>query len=739
MAAGKPGSPEVIEKEATQSASCASHRAAFCRDQNQIPPATTRTGITRAAARRTRAAVLESAPSADVTTAEVYRAPVDCSIPLPATPMPLLSVNALHFGHGSHLVLDEITFSIEAGEKIGLVGRNGCGKSTLLKCIAGLMTPDRGTCGMTRGCRVGYLSQDPRFDPRDTLRGAAEAAFADLHAAHRELDEVFADMAGPAGEDAASLDRLLKRQVELESRIEALGGYAIDHRVDATLHGLGFTDDQFAQSVSTLSGGQKARLGLARLLLEQPDLLLLDEPTNHLDIEGRQWLENFLAEEFPGAVIVVSHDRWLLDRVVGRILEIEQGRLREYPGNYRDFIALRAERMLTQSRNYEKQLDRIRSEEQFIARYKAGQRAKQARGRESRLERFKRDELGERPIEQEVMTLLLPKAPRVGDFLLASEGLGKAYGETRLFEQLDLLVKPGERLGIIGPNGAGKTTLVKALLGELEADAGTVKRSPRLSVGWFRQTQDHLDLSLSVYRYLQTVILSLDGQAKASEQQARNLAGAFLFSGNDQEKVLGDLSGGERARAVLAGLVSAAHNLIVLDEPSNHLDIPSAERLEQALVEFGRQSAGTIILISHDRALLEATCDRLLVLDGRGGATEFPGRYSAWIERQRQLAKASEQSPREPKDSVKRKPARRERGDEAVATSSLGKVATRELESRIEAIELRIREIDAQLMDPKVHADAAASRRLARARDEASNELEPLEFEWSRRAGSDSN
>ncbi len=656
--------------------------------------------------------------------------------------MPLLSLNAVRFAHGSREILGDVTGSIEAGEKVGLVGRNGCGKSTLLKCIAGLMQPDRGQVGLARNARVGYLSQDPRFDPEQTLRGAAEGAFAELHAAHASLAALFEEMAEPevAG-DPARLEKLFARQTELEARIESMGGYAIEHRVDATLHGLGFSDAQFEQKVGTLSGGQKARLGLATLLLEQPDLLLLDEPTNHLDIDGRQWLETFLAEEFPGAVVLVSHDRWLLDRVVSRIIEIDQGRLREYPGNYRDFIALRAERQLTAARNHAKQLDKIRAEEQFIARYKAGQRAKQARGRETRLERFKRDELVEQPMEQGVMNLLLPKAPRVGDLLLGGEHLSKRYGEKRLFEDLSITIKPGDRLGIIGPNGAGKTTLVRVLLGEIPADGGTVKSSPRLSVGWFRQSQDHLDLSLPVYRYLQSVILSLDGSVGASEQQARNLAGAFLFSGSDQEKPLADLSGGERGRAVLAGLVSAAHNLIVLDEPSNHLDIPSAERLEQALVLFGQQGSGSLILISHDRALLEATCDRLLILDAKGGATEFPGRYSEWLQRQAPSAAATPAAAprreargggREGGQGGKRDaapPPRRGRGD------SPERLATADLERQIERLETRLREIDRELLDPAVFGDPRRSRELGEQRQRTAAELEPLEFEWSRRAG----
>jgi ATP-binding cassette subfamily F protein 3 len=653
--------------------------------------------------------------------------------------MPLLSLNAVHFAHGSHEILGEITGSVEAGEKIGLVGRNGCGKSTLLKCIAGLMRPDRGQIGLARNARVGYLSQDPRFDPSLSLRQTAEQAFAALRQAQADLAALFEEMALPeVSESPARLEALFARQGDLEARIDAMGGYAIEHRVEATLQGLGFVDAQFEQKVGTLSGGQKARLGLAQLLLEQPDLLLLDEPTNHLDIDGRRWLETFLAEEFPGAVLLVSHDRWLLDRVVSRIIEIDQGRLREYPGNYRDFIDLRAERLLTAARNRSKQLDKIRTEEQFIARYKAGQRAKQARGRETRLERFKRDELVEQGAEQGVMNLLLPKPTRVGDLLLGGEHLSKRFGDKRLFEDLSITIKPGDRLGIIGPNGAGKTTLVRVLLGEIPADGGEVKSSPRLSVGWFRQTQDHLDLSLPVYRYLQTVILSLDGGASASEQQARNLAGAFLFSGSDQEKPLADLSGGERGRAVLAGLVSAAHNLIVLDEPSNHLDIPSAERLEQALVLFGGQGSGSLILISHDRALLEATCDRLLILDGEGGAVEFSGRYSEWVRKQSEFAAAStapapdrggkRETPRRgASPAVQPAPARSPSGTE--------KIATLELERRIERLESRIGEIDRQLLDPAAYGDPRRSRELAREREQAVAELEPLEFEWSRRAG----
>jgi len=556
--------------------------------------------------------------------------------------MPIAALSSIRHGYGTHIVLDGATVGIEQGEKVGLVGRNGGGKSTLMKVLAGIYTPDAGSVQLQRGTRIGYLSQDPQLDPSDTLRHAAARAFEELDRLHREMETLYDEMATAEG---PALESLMKRQARLEEAIERAGGYAIDHRIDETLHGLGFTDEQFNLPVRSLSGGQRARVGLARLLLEQPDLLLLDEPTNHLDIEGRRWLEHFLAEEYPGAVLLVSHDRRLLDFVVHRIVEVEQGRVREYPGNYADFIALRRERMLASQRVYDKQQDRIRTEQQYIMRYKAGQRAKQARGRQTRLERYQRDELVDRPAELDAMNLELPRAPRVGDHVLRAEGLSKRYDDKVLFAGLDLAIAPGDRVGIIGPNGAGKTTLVRALLGDLQPDAGEVKVSPQLSTGYFRQTQDHIDRTLTVWEYLQRVIASNEGALRASEQQARNLAGAFLFSGSEQEKCVGNLSGGERARMVIAGLVSAAHNLIVLDEPTNHLDIPSAERLEAALAlaEEGGYD-GALILISHDRALLEACCNKFVILDGQGGSRVFEGTWSEWEAREEEERAAASKS-----------------------------------------------------------------------------------------------
>ncbi len=682
--------------------------------------------------------------------------------------MPILAATNIAVRYGVDIILDGVSLSIEPTDRIGLVGRNGTGKSTLMKVLAGITRPDGGSVTIQRGCRAGYLQQDPNLDPDETLIGAAEGAFEELHRLHVELQGVFEAMAGATPEE---LELLLKRQVDLEARIEAAGGYAIEHRIEAVLHGLGFTDAQFSLKVKNLSGGQKGRLALARLLLESPDILLLDEPTNHLDIEGRIWLEGFLRDEYRGAVVLVSHDRYLLDAVVTRIIETEQGRLIDYPGNYAKFRELRAQRREVMLRAYESQQTKFKKEEEFIRRYKAGQRAKQARGRETRLERAKEETL-ERPMELGTFAFNLPKAERTGDIVVSARGISKRYEHPHaddhddpddaapesaplpapdpatprpakvLFHDLDLTIERGERWGIIGPNGAGKTTLVRALLGEIPPDAGTIRLGSNVKVGYYRQTHEGLPMDQPVWRYLQGVILKEAPKAALSEQSARDLAGAFLFTGDEQEKELSMLSGGERSRAVLAGLLASAKNLIILDEPTNHLDISSAERLEQALSpESGYD--GTLILISHDRALIDAVCDHLIILDGHGGAEIMAGNYTEWRrkadQRAAQAARGVAEQKARAEDIERQRRAAQERAkavqrSRAAAGDKLAKLKTDQIENRIEELERRVGEIDALLADPDVWRDHAKAARLGDERRRIIEEKEPLEFEWSRRA-----
>ncbi len=655
--------------------------------------------------------------------------------------MSLVTVNHVRFGHGINILLDGVVLAVEDGEKIGLVGRNGCGKSTLLKIIAGKIQPDHGTVGLQRGIRIGYLEQEPKLDPSHTLRSAAAAAFGRLDEIHRELDGIYEEMATAQG---VELDRLLAKQTALDTEFDRLGGHATDHKVDAVLHGLGFIDAQFATPVTALSGGQRARLGLAKLLLEQPDLLMLDEPTNHLDIAGRRWLEDFLADEFAGAVLVVSHDRWLLDRVVHNIVEIDQGVIHEYPGNYADFVNLRRERMELQARVHDKQQDKIRAETQYIMRYKAGQRAKQARGRATRLERYKENELVERPMELDAMDIDLPRAPDLGDRAVEAHRLSKAFGARTLFHDLELLIKPGERVGIIGPNGCGKTTLVKILLGELQADTGELKVAPRLRAGWFRQTHDHLDPVLTVWEYLQQAVPPRSNGLKLNEQEARNLAGAFLFSGEAQEKPLGALSGGERTRAVIAGLVAGANNILVLDEPTNHLDIPSAERLEQALAPRSEHGGfdGALLLISHDRALLESTCDRLISFDGEGSVEMFQGRYSEWESKRVQREASALAAKRDSSVKERAKPALSPaplpkpavRAAPAPSKSTYAKWSDDKLNSEIAQSNDRMEAIDRDLAEPSSLRDGNRVKALTMERTQLQSKLSALEDEWLRRA-----
>ncbi len=660
--------------------------------------------------------------------------------------MALLSLANLQFSFGDRTILSGVNLTLNAGDHVGLVGRNGCGKSTLLKLVAGTTKhkPDSGQIQLARNATAGYLTQDPDLDPERTLRDEAGHAFAELSRLHEQHEKVMHDMAEADGDE---LEKLMKKYERLEQQIQAAGGYAVDHLIDETLHGLGLTDDTFGVKVKDLSGGQRGRLALAKLLLTKPDLLLLDEPTNHLDIAGREWLEQFLAE-YPGAVILISHDRWLLDRAVSKIYELELGELVEYPGNYHDFREQKAERLLAQGRAFEKQQTYIKQQQNFIDRYKAGQRAKQARGRESRLDRFKQDAM-DRPVELDDINLRFTPNARPGDNIVVAENLSVTYDDKTLFKGVDVHIKRGDRVGIIGPNGAGKSTLVACLLDQLHTPqaktTGHTKLGSQVDLGHYRQTQDHVPSEMSVVEYL------MGFTEPRSEQRARDLAGAFLFSGDAQDKPLSVLSGGERARAVLAGLMCRGHNVLVLDEPTNHLDIPAAERLEDALRRYtaneqkygqNKDTEGTLLLITHDRWLLDETVDQLYILDGRGGVEHFLGTYSEYaanrdgnilVDEKKPAPKAEpkpQPAPKAPKPEnkpqQKTKPKKR--------NSRFGHLSQDKLEQQIEEYQTKLDEIDARLADPETYRDKDQFNQLQDERETIAGKLNPLETEWADRA-----
>ncbi len=654
--------------------------------------------------------------------------------------MPVLTGTNLQLSFGEREILKGMSITVEPNEKIGMVGRNGSGKSTLLKVLAGMIQQELGTVAVQQGARVGYLHQNHNLNADDTLHEAAARAFEMVEKLHKNLETVYHQMGETGGDD---LQRLLNEQTRLEKAIESAGGYANDHKVDQVLHGLGFTDAQFAIKVKDLSGGQCARVALAKLLLENPTVLLLDEPTNHLDVDGREWLENFLRDEYRGAVILISHDRYLLDKVVTRIVEVEDGRLVEYPGNYAAFRKQRVERRVVMMRAYEKQQAIFKKEEAYIRHFKAGQRAKQAKGRESRLDREKLTAL-ERPVEFDDMKLNLPKAERTGDIVITAREVKKSYpnedGSTKtLFSDLTFHIERGQRWGVIGPNGAGKSTLIRCLLKEQEVDKGTVKLGSKLAVGHFSQTHDDLDPDKTVYRHIQdTIKRETEDRVMMSEQDARNLAGAFLFSGRDQEKPIGVMSGGEQARAVLAALLASSKNVLVLDEPTNHLDIQAAERLERAIErthvnpKTGETTEGdyqgTVILISHDRALIDGVCDHILVLDGNGGAEVFAGSYTDWKLSKEVIREQPLRS--EPIVSVQKdtpKPAAKKLQQ---SKSKFSWMPLNKIESRMSEVEIELKQIDAELSDADVWADFERANKLTDSRDQLKSELEELEIEW---------
>jgi ATP-binding cassette subfamily F protein 3 len=535
-----------------------------------------------------------------------------------------------------------------------------------------------------------------------------------------QLQAVF-DAMGEATPEA--LKGLFVEQARLENLLESHGGWDVAHQVDAVLDGVKLADLDRTRQVRTLSGGERARLELCRVLLETPDVLLLDEPTNHLDIDARRWLETFLADAFKGAIILVTHDRWLLQAVCSRVAEVHEGRLLVSDGGWDEWRALRALRALEAERSAQKIATHVRREQEYIRKYKAGQRAKQARGRASRLERFVEANEIDVPTDEAVAAFDLPEPPRSGDCVIEAHGLIIGVEGTPLIGPIDLDIRRGEHIGIVGPNGIGKTTLLRTLLGELDPLDGTLNNGAGLRIGWFRQDRTDVDAEATIWLHIRRALEEGTG-APVSEQTARNLAGAFLFSGEMQDREMGSLSGGERARAVFAGLLGRGCNVLVLDEPTNHLDIPSAERVEAVLANGGTWP-GTLLMVSHDRTLLQAACSRLLVIDDNGHVESVLD-VEPWVQGTTSKGTRS-MSTQLASEATKRAPTKPRR-------SALGRMSQGKLESQIERIELELGALQASMELQENWSDHGAMARIAKQVERLQSELTPLEEEWTARA-----
>ena len=534
--------------------------------------------------------------------------------------MSLVRLDQVTKSYDPYLILDEVSLSVEHGDRIGLIGKNGTGKTTLIEIIAGVIEDFKGNTSYAKRLQIGYLSQEPNLEADCSLW---QEMFKVFHE-RRDLEDEMLLLSERMAED---LD-LLDKYAQLQERHDRMGGYDYEYQTNRTLGGLGFHDSDFNLKIGVLSGGQKSRAALAKLLLEDPDLLLLDEPTNHLDIKAIEWLENFLNTEYQGAVIIVSHDRYFLDRVTRKIVELRNHKLKEYPGNYTRHLEIRQTEKIAQEREHKKQQRHIAHEEDFIRRNMAGQRTREAQGRQKLLDRLERVEKPE-TLEKTIKLRFTPDV-RGGNDILRSQGLGKRYGDKQIFEDVNLEVYRQDVVGIIGPNGVGKTTLFRMILGNELPTSGELKVGHNLHFGYYDQELAGLNLD-------NTIVDEIWELRPAQKQgEIRSFLGRFLFSEDEVFKWIGDLSGGEQSRVMLAKLLLENANVLLLDEPTNHLDIPSREVLEEALAEY----PATIFMISHDRYFLNKLVNKLLVFEN-GTAKLFIGTYAeyeAHVREQKRIA-----------------------------------------------------------------------------------------------------
>jgi len=625
--------------------------------------------------------------------------------------VPVLTANRITKYYGADLILDSVSLTIDERDRIGLIGANGTGKTTLCKILLREIETDEGEIRLAQGATVGYLAQETGYSDGRTLWEVAMGCFPELRALERSLGECEERMSHASGE---TLEALLERHERIRADYERGGGYDYEVRAATVLTGVGFARADLSRPLDTFSGGEKSRAALATLLLKSPDLLLLDEPTNHLDIQATEWLEEYL-RTYQGAVVVISHDRRLLNRAVRRILELDDQQLTEYAGGYDDYVRQKEEQLLTYHRRYEQQ-QRERQRQLAFIRWALGTaQEKRVRAAKSRLKLLDKIDWLDPPAgERRKANLRFTPRIRGGDEIVELSDVAVGYGDRLLVSHVDLFLRRGDRLGMVGPNGCGKTTLLKAILGELKPLSGRVRLGTSVEVGYYAQVRTEFSATNTVLAEFGEVVRD------ATPGELRHLLARFLFVEEDVLKPVSALSGGEQSRLALAKLIMTRPTFLVLDEPTNHLDIDSRGALEHAL----RQYTGTILVVSHDRYFLDALVNQVLVIEGET-ARQYAGNYSAYREALREAeeeaaraAAAAEERRREERLREERS-ARRERKQQE-GDSGPGKLSpwrrdrqARELEERVAGLELRIDKIHALLQDPMVYADGARVRALS--------------------------
>ena len=617
---------------------------------------------------------------------------------------------------GVRQVFSNVSFEIKEGDRIALVGPNGAGKSTLLKCILGIEELDEGQVVMSPVASIGYLQQDVNLGDA-SLAEEIETAWEDVHALENKLQELTTYL---ETHEASESD--LQRLDYLQNRLEWLGGYDYEQKTKRIVYGLGFTDEDLYKPANAFSGGQKTRINLAKALVRSPDFLFLDEPTNHLDMEMLEWLEGYLSS-YRGGILIVSHDRYFMDRIVTGVVELDHHKATTYRSNYSRYVAQREERLKADTIAYEKQQEYIKKTEEYIDKYRAGIKSKMARGRQSQLNRLERLEA---PETSHSLDFKFPPAAMSADKVLVLDHVSIGYKtDDPIIDDVSVVVRRGESVALIGPNGAGKSTMVKAIVGELFPTEGHIDIGNRVQVGYFSQEHEELHARWQV-------VDEIINNYNFTEEKARNVLGSFLFKGDDVFKLVGDLSGGERARLALLKLFLQGDNFLILDEPTNHLDVPTREIVECALQQFG----GTCFIISHDRYFLDQVSTRTLVLENKG-LTEYLGNYSYYKEKlkeQLDIAALTEVVEEVAKEDVKSeaKTISTSPSDEPKKKTNTYMVEKQlaEVEEEIARLEATMKMYEVQLANPVVQQDLAEMENISKQLSDTESNLQKLYEKW---------
>ena len=654
--------------------------------------------------------------------------------------MEQIRIEKLGKSFGVREIFSNVSFTIRQGERLALVGPNGAGKSTLMKCILGIEEHDEGIIVKDSSITIGYLQQDVNLGDA-SLEEEIQTAWADVQHLEAQLHSLSKEL-----EQREATEQDLRRLSYLQDRLEWLGGYDYEKQSQRIAYGLGFTDEDLKKKASEFSGGQKTRINLAKALVRRPDFLFLDEPTNHLDMPMLEWLEGYL-KSYKGGIVIISHDRYFLDQVATEVVELAHHKVHTYKGNYSQFLKQREQQRVAHQRAYDKQQEHIRKTEEYIDKYRAGIKSKMARGRQSQLDRLERLEA---PDQDREFTFTFPKPEMSADRVLMMDDVAIGYDrQDPVATHITTTLRRGDVVGLIGANGAGKSTLVKTIMGDLDTIDGSIATGNRVQTGYFSQEHEELHPTWSV---LQEVMSPYD----MSEEAARSILGAFQFRGDDVFKLVGDLSGGERARAALLKLFLEGRNFLILDEPTNHLDIPTRETVEQALQQF----EGTLLIISHDRYLLDAVAKRIIVLDA-GGIEEFHGNYSYYKEKLLERSVLAAQKLEEQKLSGDTQSRKSQTSDTYVAlekennrstgqapssveASNADVVATpkkktnaymlekelAKVESDIARYEATVKMYTVQLQDPSIQGSMSDYERLSEELALTTNKLEALYERW---------